>query len=119
LTHSSGRPGVFTVSLDFELYWGIRDKIDLETCAPRLLGARDVIPRLLDMFARSGVHVTWATVGLLFFDDKDELLAHLPALAPGYADRRLSPYDDVRRIGPNERQDPYHYARSLVRRIAQ
>lgn len=119
LAHPQGPPGIFTVSLDFELYWGIRDKTDLEPCAARLLGARDAVPRLLDMFARNGVHATWATVGLLFFDEKDELLAHLPALVPGYRLRRLSPYDHVRRIGPNERRDPFHYARSLIRRIVQ
>lgn len=118
-THLPSTPGVFTVSLDFELYWGVRDKIDLATYGPNLLGARNIIPDLLDLFAEYGVHATWATVGFLFFDDKDELLAHLPAIRPGYADPNLSPYPHVHRIGRNEREDPYHYARSLVRRIAQ
>lgn len=63
--------------------------------------------------------MTWATVGFLFFDEKDELLAHLPSLTPRYIDRNLSPYQHVYRIGPNERQDPFHYARSLIRRILQ
>ena len=119
MTRVQTQPGIFTVSLDFELYWGIRDKVDLETCASRLLGARDAIPRLLDIFAGSGVHVTWATVGFLFFDEKDELLAHLPARVPNYVEQHLSPYDHVHRIGRNERQDPFHYARSLIRRIVQ
>jgi peptidoglycan/xylan/chitin deacetylase (PgdA/CDA1 family) len=113
------QPGVFMFSLDFELYWGVRDKIDLDSYKTSLLGAREAIPRLLDLFARKGIHATWATVGFLFFDEKDELLAHLPAHLPGYTERRLSPYDHVLRIGPNERKDPFHYARSLVRRIQQ
>lgn len=46
-------------------------------------------------------------------------MAHLPSLKPGYRDHDLSPYDHVYRIGPNERQDPFHYARSLIRRIVQ
>jgi Polysaccharide deacetylase len=112
-------PGTFTVSLDFELYWGVRDKMDLESYQANLLGARNVIPHLLELFAATDVHATWATVGFLFFDDKDELLAHLPRLRPRYRDRNLSPYDHVLRIGPNERQDPFHYARSLIRRILQ
>lgn len=116
---SSSQPGVFTVSLDFELYWGMRDKTDLGSYAENLLGARNVIPCLLDLFAQSNVHVTWATVGFLFFDEKDELLAHVPALTPRYVDAKLSPYDHVFRIGPNERKDPFHYARSLIRRILQ
>ena len=111
--------GVFTVSLDFELYWGVRDKTDLETYKANLLGERDVIPYLLDLFAKSGVHATWATVGFLFFDEKDELLANLPPLRPGYRDRNLSPYNHVLQVGPNERQDPFHYARSLIDRIRQ
>jgi hypothetical protein len=119
LRHVSKDVGTFTVSLDFELYWGVRDKKDLESYKTNLLGERNVIPCLLDLFAQTGVHATWATVGFLFFDEKDELLAHLPPLRPGYRDRNLSPYDHVMRIGPNERKDPFHYARSLINRILQ
>ena len=82
-------------------------------------GERNVIPYLLDLFAKADVHATWATVGFLFFDEKDELLAHLPPLRPGYRDRNLSPYNHVMRIGPNEQKDPFHYARSLICRILQ
>lgn len=117
--HDTGlpRPGTLVISLDFELYWGMRDKVDLDASKANLRRTRGAIPRLLDIFARSGVHVTWATVGFLFFDDKDELLAHLPARRPRYLDKHLSPYDHVLRIGPNERKDPYHYGRSLIRHI--
>jgi peptidoglycan/xylan/chitin deacetylase (PgdA/CDA1 family) len=117
--HVSSDRGIFTVSLDFELYWGVRDKTHLESYKANLLGERNVIPLLLDLFAKSDVHATWATVGFLFFDEKDELLAHLPGLRPGYRDRNLSPYEHVLRIGPNERKDPFHYARSLIGRILQ
>ena len=110
--------GSFVISLDFELYWGIRDHTDLDSCRARLKGTREAIPRLLDLFAERGIRVTWATVGFLFFDDKDELLAHLPAIRPSYENPRLSPYDALDRIGQDERRDPYHYGRSLVRRIA-
>ncbi|MGI9419167.1 MAG: polysaccharide deacetylase family protein, partial [Geminicoccaceae bacterium] len=114
----SDGPGAFVISLDFELFWGIRDHVDLNVCKTRLKGTRDAIPRLLDLFAERGIHATWATVGFLFFEDKDELLAHLPAEKPVYENSRLSPYDDLDRVGPDERRDPYHYGRSLVRRIA-
>ena len=116
LSHGAG---VFVISLDFELYWGIRDHVDLESCKARLKGARDAISRLLDIFSERGIHATWATVGLLFFDEKDELLAHLPSIRPTYKNHGLSPYHGIDRIGPDERRDPYHYARSLVRRIAE
>jgi peptidoglycan/xylan/chitin deacetylase (PgdA/CDA1 family) len=119
MTSSPPQSSSFIISLDFELYWGVRDKISLNTYRASMAGERDVIPRMLDLFARHGIHATWATVGFLFFDDKDELLAHLPPLKPRYVNKSLSPYDHILRIGPNERRDPFHYALSLVRQIAQ
>ncbi len=112
------QPGVFMISLDFELRWGTRDSIPLDRYRRNVLGARRVIPRLVAAFAASGVHATWATVGFLFFDRKDELLASLPAVLPGYANPTLSPYPDLATLGANEREDPYHFGRSLVREIA-
>jgi peptidoglycan/xylan/chitin deacetylase (PgdA/CDA1 family) len=109
--------GIFTISLDFELYWGVHDQRPLAAYARNLLGARQAIPRMLELFERYGVHCTWATVGLLFFDRKDDLIDHLPESRPRYADPGLSPYPRIGQIGPNERQDPYHYALSLIEQI--
>ena len=110
-------PGIFTISLDFELFWGMHDKRGLKEYGRNILGARDAIPRMLEVFERYGVHCTWATVGLLFFDDKEELLQYLPQERPRYANPALSPYPRIARIGPTERHDPYHFGLSLVRRI--
>jgi peptidoglycan/xylan/chitin deacetylase (PgdA/CDA1 family) len=109
--------GTFTISLDFELYWGVHDQRSLTAYAPNLLGARDAIPRMLELFDRYGVHCTWATVGLLFFDRKAELMEYLPEARPRYANPALSPYPRIGQIGPNERQDPYHYGLSLIEQI--
>jgi len=109
--------GTFTISLDFELYWGVHDSRPLASYARNLLGARDAIPRMLELFERYEVHCTWATVGLLFFDRKAELMEYLPELRPRYADPALSPYPRIGQIGPNERQDPYHYGLSLIEQI--
>lgn len=110
-------PGRFVISFDFELFWGVRDSTTLARYGKNILGVRDAVPRLLDLFERYGVRSTWGTVGFLFFDDKDELLAHLPAIRPRYADPRLSPYAAICEIGENERSDPYHFGLSLIRRI--
>jgi hypothetical protein len=110
-------PGTLAISLDFELFWGVHDKRTLADYGRNILGAREAIPRMLELFERSAVHCTWATVGLLFFDNKEELLQYLPEARPSYANPALSPYPRIARIGPNERQDPYHYGLSLVRRI--
>lgn len=109
--------GIFAISLDFELHWGVRDKRPLEDYRENLDGARRAIPLMLDCFARYGIHATWATVGLLFFASKAELMRGLPSLQPEYRDRNLSPYAVLDAIGESEADDPYHYASSLVETI--
>jgi len=110
--------GALVISLDFELYWGVRDKRTLADYGRNILGGREVIPALLDLFAAHKIGATWATVGFLFCADKEELLASLPYLRPSYGDPNLSPYDDLATLGPDERRDPYHFGQSLVRRIS-
>ncbi len=110
-------PGIFTISLDFELYWGVRDHRDLQQYGDTLLGARKAIPELLALFKSYELHATWATVGLLFLKDKDELGRCLPALWPNYEQKELSPYIGLQEIGNNETNDPYHYGAALIRQI--
>lgn len=111
-------PGSLVVSLDFELYWGVRDKRSLDAYRSNLLGVRKAVPAMLELFARTGVRATWATVGFLFFDGREELLAHLPTRRPEYLHRDLSPYSVLGSLGRSEAEDPYHFAPSLVHEIA-
>jgi peptidoglycan/xylan/chitin deacetylase (PgdA/CDA1 family) len=113
------RPAAFVISLDFELYWGVRDNRSLESDASRLLGVRTVVPRLLELFSAYGVRATWATVGFVFFGSRRELLERLPEPRPRYDDPRLSPYHDLDTLGADEASDPFHYGGSLVRMIAE
>lgn len=110
-------PPAFVISLDFELHWGIRDVHSTSSeYAHNLLGARAAIPRMLDLFAEYDVAVTWATVGFLFAESRDELISCHPALRPAYRDLRFDPYSQV--VGESESDDPYHYASSLIKEIA-
>lgn len=84
--------GVFTVSLDFELYWGVRDKRSIEQYADNLRGVRKAVPEMLRVFSDNHVHATWATVGFLFFKDADDLNRNIPPLLPTYNREELSPY---------------------------
>lgn len=111
-------PGALVVSLDFELFWGVRDKRTLEAYRSELLGAREIIPDILDMFEAYGVHATWATVGMLFLAGRAEVEQAAPSLRPTYADRSLSAYEAVSALGDDELSDPFHFAPSLIRRIA-
>jgi len=107
------------ISLDFELHWGVHDKRSVEAYRGNLLGVRAAVPAMLALFREFAVHATWATVGFLFFESKRELLDGLPSRRPAYARGELSPYGLLSSVGENEREDPFHFAPSLIRRIAE
>ena len=74
--------GNFVISLDYELMWGVRDHATRESYGPNVLGGREAIPAMLDLFHRRGIRATWATVGALLCESKDELLARARACRP-------------------------------------
>jgi hypothetical protein len=94
--------GIFVISLDFELHWGVREIRSVSDYRANLLGARQVVPRLLDLFREYDIHATWATVGFLFCRTRDELLCGLPDKKPSYIDVRLSPYSVLDTVGLDE-----------------
>jgi peptidoglycan/xylan/chitin deacetylase (PgdA/CDA1 family) len=110
--------GHLLISLDFELHWGVRDHTAVDGYRANLLGVRQAVPRLLDLLRSRGVRATWAVVGMLLARDKDELQDSFPRLRPRYRDARLDPYAALGEVGRNELEDPFHYAPSLVRLIA-
>ena len=109
--------GTFVVSLDFELHWGVRDHRTVADYRDNLLGVRRVIPALLALFSEFGVRATWATVGFLFFETIEELLAAIPGELPRYANRNLDPYAALNEVGRDEAEDPFHFAPTLIRQI--
>lgn len=110
--------GKLVISLDFELYWGVRDAVKLENYKQHLLGVYTVIPRLLDIFSGYKINATFATVGFLFFENKGELLDSLPLRKPQYINHALSPYTShLKMIGENEDDDPYHFGCKLIQLI--
>ena len=113
------RPGTLVISLDFELYWGMIDKVTLEEYGDNILGVRKAIPAMLALFKRYEIHATWATVGMLAFTNRNDLEAALPAHEPPYQDTALSPYEHLRagKVGENEQSDQYHFGASLLDNI--
>ncbi|MDD2767548.1 MAG: polysaccharide deacetylase family protein [Methylococcus sp.] len=108
--------GIFTVSLDFELYWGVRDKRSIGQYRENLAGVGPAVREMLKAFGAHGIHATWATVGFLFFDNLDRLKANLPAALPRYADTALCPY---RHIEAADALEPlFHFAPGLIEHIA-
>jgi len=112
------KKGIFIVSLDFELNWGVHDVFSLEQYGENLKGVRTAIPRMLALFEQFDIHATWATVGMLCFDSKEELMGNLPLVQPKYENEAYSSYGKLVTVGENEEQDPYHFGLSLVRQIA-
>lgn len=109
--------GALVVSLDFELAWGVHDSAGSEGAyRGNLLGARDVVPRLLDLFVEFDVHATWATVGYLFAHSREELEHYAPESKPAYRNPALDPYRI--QVGRGEKDDPLHFAPSLIQLIA-
>ena len=109
--------GALVVSLDFELHWGVRDRRPLSAreCS-RLLAARAAIPRILDVFEEFRIRATWATVGLLFAKSRSEALNFAPTPKPTYLESKLNPFNEL--PGKDERDDPFHFAPSLISEIA-
>lgn len=106
--------GIFTISLDFELYWGVRDHRSIENYGSNIKNVHVVVPRLLELFEKYGIHCTWATVGFLFFENKSELVAGLPAIYPEYQKKEYDPYGYLMK---NELDPDYHFAYDLIKKI--
>ena len=109
------RAGIFTISLDFELYWGLLDKVKLEEVRSHLSEVENVVERMLAMFERYSVHVTWATVGFMFARDIDELKKFIPENKPAYVNQNLNPY--IYLAQKQDLEERFHFAPHLIERI--
>jgi hypothetical protein len=110
--------GKFVISLDFELMWGVRDKKTIAQYGENIIGVHKVIPQLLLLFDQYRIKGTFSSVGLLFFENKENLLTELPYHQPKYKDDKLSPYNGYFNIiGKNAKDDLHHYAPNLIREI--
>lgn len=108
--------GIFTISLDFELLWGIFDKVGTSYRSAYFANTRSTIPRMLDLFAENQIEVTWATVGMLFAENEEEWSSYSPEFLPTYRTRELSAYAWVRSHGL---RPEVHFAPELIRQIIQ
>lgn len=108
------KTSAFVISLDFELLWGIFDKVGNRYRPEYFANTRKVIPHLLERFANQGIQVTWATVGMLFAENEEEWKHYSPDYLPSYRDRKFSAYEwaKVNGIRPE-----VHFAPELIRKI--
>ncbi len=110
--------GKFIISLDFEIMWGVRDLVTIQQYGDHLRGVHTAIPSMLRLFSKYNVNATFAAVGLLFFESKEQMMAALPEQRPQYTDANLSPYNGyMEQVGHSFETDPYHFGSHLVQQI--
>lgn len=111
--------GSFIISLDFELHWGGPEKWDISKRREYFLNTRAVVPEILSLFQEYGIRATWATVGFLFSDHRDELISFFPDKKPHYKNDKLNYYQLFTRgeVGENEKTDPFHFGKELIHKI--
>ncbi|MBD8490449.1 polysaccharide deacetylase family protein [Echinicola sp. CAU 1574] len=102
------------ISLDFELHWGIFDKVKLEDKGDYFQQTRKMIPQKLSLLEQYQVAVTWATVGMLLTESLEEWGHYSPDLQPAYSNMANSPYQWVKQHGYFP---AYHSAMDLVKGI--
>jgi peptidoglycan/xylan/chitin deacetylase (PgdA/CDA1 family) len=112
--------GAFVISLDYELLWGVWDVTTKEKYGAHIRGVKEVIPALLKAFENYNIKATFATVGILFSENKDVLKGFIPEKKPGYGNPNYNVYlNEFATIGNNETDDPYHFGYSLFEMIRQ
>lgn len=87
--------GTLVISLDYELMWGLVDVASKDGYGKtNVLQVPEVINRMVGLFEKYNVHVTFATVGMIMHDNVEDLLADLPDKRPSYSDTKMSPYEN-------------------------
>lgn len=109
--------GIFIISLDFELFWGVKDHRTIDSYGKAILGGRTAIVQMLEVFSGNAIHATWATVGMLMYDNKAELVKSIPNRKPHYQNASLSNYNNFDDVGADEASDVYHFGKTLVDKI--
>ena len=87
--------GLFVISLDFELMWGVKDCATTDGYGhTNVLHVPQVIDRMLRLFDKHQIHATFGTVGLIMLNNSYEAHKFIPSEVPSYINQSLSPYAD-------------------------
>lgn len=112
------KEGILVVSLDFELLWGVFDKINWQSNYSYFQNTKKVIPEVLRLFEEFGIGCTWATVGMLFNEDWDDWNSNIPDETPQYKNSHLSAYNFGKDIQSNSTLE-LCFAPQLIKLIGQ
>ncbi len=109
--------GTLVISLDFELLWGIFDKVDWRNRQQYFINTRKVIPKILEVFEKNQIACTWATVGMLFNENWEEWRENIPKEVPAYVNQYLSAYKYGNQ-NAEESTEKYCFAPDIIKQIA-
>lgn len=110
--------GALVISLDFELLWGVFDKVDWREKKQYFRNTRKVIPDILQLFEKYEIQCTWATVGMLFNENWDEWNENILDILPEYENSELSAFKYGKSIQSIESEE-LCFAPALIRLIKQ
>lgn len=96
--------GGLLISLDFEKFWGVCSSKTLDNYGENILNVKYVIPKLIALFEKYEIHVTWAYVGFLGFENMDVLKKNIPSSEPKYINTNNSTYTYIARYQSNQHQ---------------
>lgn len=108
--------GALVISLDFELLWGVFDKVDWREKKEYFLHTRKVIPKILQLFVKYDISCSWATVGMLFNENWEEWNLNIPEVFPEYENKKLSAYNYGKAIRSKETEE-LCFAPDLIKQI--
>lgn len=84
--------GIFTISLDFEKFWGVAGSKTIENYGQNILNVEEVVDRLLVLFKKYEINVTWAFVGFLAYKNFDMVKKAINFELPKYKNQNQSTY---------------------------
>jgi peptidoglycan/xylan/chitin deacetylase (PgdA/CDA1 family) len=108
--------GCLVISLDFELLWGVFDKVDYSEKQTYFQDTRKIIPEILALFLEYDIHCTWATVGMLFNENWEEWQKNIPNQLPEYKNHKLSAYNYGKTIF-TEKSEFCCFSKELIQQI--
>lgn len=86
------KKGIFTISLDFEKFWGVAGQKTIENYGENILNVKEVVEKLLTLFKKYDINVTWAFVGFMGYENIDELKNAINFDIPKYKNIQQSTY---------------------------
>jgi len=105
------------ISLDFELRWGMLDRLqyNVDEYKENLVRVRENVPWILKIFKDRGISATWATVGAIACNSWEEFDKFKPSIMPSYKNIRMH-YDNEfnRKIDPT---GELYFAPDLIKQI--